>query len=115
MMPGMNPKNMKKMMRQLGMKMDEIDASEVIIKTASGDLVINNPQVVRMNVQGQDSFQITGNVSAGEGEASTVEVSDDDIKLVEEQTGVSEERARKALEKSGGDIAKAILLLEEEE
>ena len=119
MMPGMNPKQMKKMMRQLGMKMDEIDATEVIIKAASGDIVVNNPQVVRMNVQGQDSFQVTGTVSAdapGEGGAeATPAISDEDIKLVEEQTGVSEERARKALEKTGGDIAKAILLLEEEE
>jgi nascent polypeptide-associated complex subunit alpha len=114
MMPNMNPKQMKRMMKQLGMKMDEIDASEVVIKTSSGDLVVKNPQVVRMNVQGQDSFQVTGNVSEGgvEGEEAAAEFSEDDVKLVSEQANVSEEKAREALESAGGDIAKAILSLE---
>jgi nascent polypeptide-associated complex subunit alpha len=34
-----------------------------------------------------------------------------DVKLVSEQTGKTAEEAKKALEQTGGDLAKAILLL----
>jgi len=37
---------------------------------------------------------------------------EEDVRLVADQTGKSLEEARKALEESGGDLAKAILLLQ---
>ena len=100
----MDPKKMQKMMGKLGIKTEEIEADEVIIK-GKKNIVIKNPQVVSIDMQGQKSFQISGDVSEGEVEA----FSDEDVKLVAEQAGVSEEEARKALEESNGDIAKAIL------
>jgi len=42
-----------------------------------------------------------------------IEISDEDVQLVVEQTGASPEEARKALEETGGDIAAAILKLKE--
>lgn len=117
MMPNMNPKQMKRMMKQLGMKMDEIDASEVIIKKSDGDIVVKNPQVVRMKMQGKDTFQVSGEVQEGAGseaESASVEVSEEDVNMVMQQTNVSEEEARKALEEAGGDLAKAILNLQKE-
>ncbi len=63
MIPGINPKQLKQAMKQLGMKQEEIDAKEVIIKTSEKQLVIKNPSVVRINMMGQDSFQITGEVN----------------------------------------------------
>jgi len=39
-------------------------------------------------------------------------VAEEDVKLVADQTGKSMEEAKKALEESGGDLAKAILLLQ---
>jgi len=117
MMPGMNPRQMKKMMQQMGMQMDELDADEVIIKMRSGDdIVITDPNVVKMKVQGQESFQITGNVSSeGEGDNVIVEISDDDIKMVAEQAKVTEAQAKEALEQNQGDLAKTILDLTQEE
>jgi len=102
----MDPKKMQKMMGKLGIKTEEIEADEVIIK-GKKNIVIKNPQVVSIDMQGQKSFQISGDVSEGESEVEAF--SDEDIKLVAEQAGVSEEEARKALEESNADIAKAIL------
>ena len=102
----MDPKKMQKMMGKLGIKTEEIEADEVIIK-GKKNLVIKNPQVVSIDMQGQKSFQISGEVSEGEGET----FSDEDVKLVAEQAGVSEKEARKTLEKTNGDIADAILRL----
>ena len=102
----MNPRQMQKAMKQMGIHQEEIDASEVIIKTGSGNLVVRNPSVVKIKMQGQMSFQISGDVS----EESVI--SEDDIKTVAEQAGVSEEKARESLEKHDGDLAEAILSLQ---
>ena len=114
MLPNLNPKQMKKMMSQLGLSMDEIDAEEVLIKLRSGsEIRISEPEVVKMKVQGKESFQVTGNVS--EGSSSVVELQDADIDMVMSQAGVSRNVAVAALEKEGGDIAKAILGLESQD
>jgi nascent polypeptide-associated complex subunit alpha len=96
---------MKSLMKQL--KMEEVPATEVVIKTDSGDIVISNPSVKKMTVQGQDTFQISGEVSQEE----TIEVSEEDIELIKEQTGCSEEEALEALSETEGDIAAAIIKL----
>ncbi|MFH1425088.1 MAG: nascent polypeptide-associated complex protein [archaeon] len=111
MMPNLNPKQMQKMMKQLGMSTEQIDAEEVVIFLKNGsEMRISNPQVSRMKVQGQESFQISGDVQENAGSVS-LDVSEDDVEMVVSQAGVSEEDAQKALEESGGDIAKAILSL----
>ena len=108
MMPGMNPRQMKKMMQRMGISQEEIDAEVVIIKTSDKELVILNPNVVKVNMSGQESFQITGEVQERAAEA---DISEDDINTVMEQTNVDEAAAKKALEESDGDIAGAILKL----
>ncbi|MFH1721047.1 MAG: nascent polypeptide-associated complex protein [Candidatus Altiarchaeota archaeon] len=105
---GVNPKQMKRMMKQMGVKMTEIDALEVIIKTAEKEIVISNPQVVRTNVQGQDMWQISGEVKESEIEVK-IEISEDDVEMVSTQAGVSKDQARSALEKADGDLAEAII------
>jgi nascent polypeptide-associated complex subunit alpha len=115
MFPGMNlnPKKMQKMMQQLGMSMDEIDASEVIIKKTDGsEIKISNPEVSKMIVQGKEMYQIAG--GSEETAGATVEVSDADVDMVTTQTGADPDAAKLALESSGGDLAKAILDLQEE-
>lgn len=108
---GINPGQMKAMMKQMGIKQEEIDASKVIIeKKDGGKIVIENPAVQKMIMQGNESWQITGDAmeeSAEEG------ISEEDIKMVAEKTGKSEKEARKALEEAGGDIAEAIVKLSE--
>ena len=108
MIPGMNPRAMEQAMKKMGIKQEDIPASEVVIKSEGKDIVITNPKVVKVNMMGQDSFQITGNV---EERNAAVEISEDDVKTVSAQTGVSEEQARQALEEADGDLAAAILQL----
>ena len=101
----MNPKKMQAMMKQLGIKQEEIDAQRVVIETNSGNIVIENPSVSKVEMQGRETWQISGDVKEEE-----PGVSEGDVKLVSEKTGKSEEDARKALEETG-DIAEAILKL----
>ena len=46
--------------------------------------------------------------------APLVDISEDDVKTVVEQTSCSEEKARELLEKHNGDLAAAIMELQEE-
>jgi len=61
-----------------------------------------------MDAQGQKTYQITGNPKIIDRKE---EIKEEDIKLVIEQTGKSEEEAIKALEETNGDIAEAIMKL----
>lgn len=108
MMPNLDPKLMKAAMKRLGIKQEDIAATEVIIKTGSGNMIIKNPHVTKIVMGGEESFQITGDV---EEESS---ISEDDVKTVASQANASEEEAREALEESGGDLAEAIMKLTEE-
>jgi len=115
MLPKINPKQMNRMMRQLGMNVEEIEASEVIIKTKDKEIVIKNPSVSKVEIQNQKSYQISGEESirdiqtpTAEGKAGE-ELKTEDIKFVASQANVSEEEAKKALQESSGDIALAIM------
>ena len=39
MLPGMNPRKMQQMMKKMGIAQQEVDATEVIIKTAEKEIV----------------------------------------------------------------------------
>ena len=69
MFPGMNPRDVQKAMKRMGIKQEEIEAQMVIIKTANGDLVIRDPHVTKMNMMGQESLQITGNTEEVENDS----------------------------------------------
>jgi nascent polypeptide-associated complex subunit alpha len=113
MIPGINPRKMQQMMKQMGIQQTDIEATEVIIKTADKELVFLNPSVAKVNMMGQETYQIVGSPEVRELE-STPEISDDDVQTVVGQTGVSAEDARDALEKNKGDIAQTILELKKE-
>ena len=110
MFPGMNQKEMQKAMKRLGIKQEEIDAEIVIIKTHDKELVIKNPHVSRVNMMGQETFQITGDIS--EVDKAEGEINDDDISTVIEQTSCTREEAIGALEECNGNLAEAILKLQ---
>jgi len=103
---GIDPKKMQAMMKQLGMKQEEIEAERVIIECENKRIIIDNPNVVKINMQGQDSWQITGDASEEE-----KGISEEDISQVMEKANVSREAAEKALKDSNGDLAEAILSL----
>ncbi len=110
MMPGGNPRQMKRMMKKMGMKSEELDAKKVIIETEDKKLVFEDAQVINMKVQGQNMYQIIGDPRE-EAPEGKVLIPDEDIKMVAERTGVSEEEAKKALEESNGEPAEAIINL----
>jgi len=110
MFPGMNPKKMQAVMKQMGISQQEIDAVQVIIEKSDGSkIVIENPSVTKVKMQGQETFQIAGDVLEESGE---VGVSEEDIQTIVEKTGCTKEQAQEALEKTG-DLAEAILEMSE--
>ncbi len=106
---GMNPAKVKQMMKQMGISITDVnDVEQVIIRTADKDIVFNDANVSIMNAQGVDTYQVVG---TPEEVARELEIPDDDIRLVAEQTGVTEDQAREALKDAKGDLAEAILAL----
>ena len=109
-MPGLDPKKMQAMMRQMGISQDEIDASRVIIEKTNGEkIIIENPSIQKIKMQGKESFQISGDITEEEAE----KFSEKDIETVMEKTECTHSQALKALENSNGDLAEAILSLSE--
>ena len=86
MFPGVNPRQMQQMMKKMGIQQVEVPATEVIIKTEEKDIIITNPQVSKVNMMGQETFQVVGEIHEQEHE-TTPEISEEDIKTVMEQTG----------------------------
>jgi len=108
-----NPREAKRMMKRMGLNMDTVpDVEQVVIKTNSREIVIEEPDVAVLDIQGQRVFQVTG----GKINEKTVErrlvIPEEDVRLVADQTGKSVAEARKALEECDGDLAKAILMLQ---
>lgn len=133
-------RQMRRRMQQQGVDgMEPIEAYRVIIQTEDGDLVIDDPQVIKVKQQGMEVFQVIGSAkkqpassynsdNIGENiEASTdseviqeefdddidlnVEITEQDIQLVSMQTGVTPKEAERALKKTNGDLARAIINL----
>jgi len=109
-----NPREARRMMQRMGMNMNAVeDVQQVVIKTGSKEIVIEGPEVAILEVQGQKIFQVTGGkITERALERKAAAISEEDARLVADQTGKSLEEAKKALEESGGDLAKAILLLQ---
>ena len=117
----MNPREQRRMMQRMGMNMDSVaDVQQVIIRTADKDIVIEEPEVAILQVQGQKMYQVIGgsvseqapSTRATAGTPTKPAFSEEDVQLVADQTGKSLEKAKEALEECGGDLAKAILLLQ---
>jgi len=117
MFPGLNPKKMQAMMKQLGIKQEDIDAERVIIEKSDGKIIIEEPSIVKVNMQGQETFQISGNIreETGEEEAEKEdsEQTDKDIQTIMEKTGKDKDEVALCFEKNDGDIAATIMELSE--
>jgi nascent polypeptide-associated complex subunit alpha len=98
-------------MKKMGMKMEDLpDALEVIIRFEDKELIIDNPSVSLMNVMGQETYQIEGKAREVELEYE-IEIPDEDVEMVASSAGVSLDKAREALEECKGDLAEAIMKL----
>lgn len=101
---GINPGQMKAMMKQMGITQESIPATKVIIEQEGKRIVIENPGVEKITMKGQTSWQITGDVHE---ESAAVSFSDEDVQLVVDQTGKSEKEVRKVLAETK-DLAETI-------
>lgn len=111
-MPRISPRMAKKMMKRMGMSLDTLDGvKEVIFKMEDKELVIENPDVSILKIQGQKIFQVTGEPSERRLREMEKSFPEEDIQLVAQQSGASVEEAKAALIECNGDLAKAILLL----
>ena len=99
-------------MKRMGVQQVELDAKEVIIRLEDKELVFVKPQVAKVNMMGQETFQVIG--TPEERSISTEpDISEEDIQTVVDQTGVEKEAALEAIKKHKGDIAAAIIELKE--
>ena len=95
-------------MKQMGISQEDIDTKRVIIEKTDGDKIIIEPaSVAKVKMQGQETFQISGEIKE---EAGEVKISEEDIATVAEKTGKTKDEARAALVETG-DLAEAILKL----
>ena len=118
----MDSRRARRMMKQMGMKMDELgDIQRVILQSPTREIVIEGPAVTSMNVQGQKMYSIVGGKETTRKpsaqaeqppEEEKIEIPEEDVLLVAQQANVTLERARVALEESNGDLAQAILMLQ---
>ncbi|BDC17129.1 nascent polypeptide-associated complex protein [Acidianus sp. HS-5] len=109
------PKDLKALQR-MGIKAEKIDALRVTIETADEIITIESPMVMRTSVGGQEAIVVSGGETKVEKKNSQkVEVKDEDVKFVMEQTGKPENEVKEALIKANGDIAKAIMILNGQE
>ncbi|MEM3627318.1 MAG: nascent polypeptide-associated complex protein [Candidatus Bathyarchaeia archaeon] len=108
-----SPREARRMMQRMGMSMDAVpDVEQVVIKTSGKEIIIEEPEVAILEIQGQKIFQVTGGKISEKAKERRVAIPEEDVRLVADQTGKSLEEARRALEECQGDLAKAILMLQ---
>ncbi|GAB6945930.1 nascent polypeptide-associated complex protein [Vulcanisaeta sp. JCM 16161] len=136
---GINPREVRRLLKRFGIQdlnLEEVsNVTKVVIYLGDGSTIeINKPVVARMRIQGLSIYQVQASDSdvkvtkpqqtAPQPRPSLIiqqpqqtttkaaqqyEPSEDDIKLVMEETGCTREEAIKALKETNGDIAEAII------
>jgi nascent polypeptide-associated complex subunit alpha len=102
---GVDPRQMQGMMKKMGISQEQLPVRRVVFEMDDGNLAIEEPGVMRIKMQGQTSYQVTGEAV----EEETSIFSDEDVEMVMEKTGADKDAVTKALERSEGDIAEAIM------
>jgi nascent polypeptide-associated complex subunit alpha len=108
----MNPREARRMMQRMGMNMGAMpEVEQVVFKTSTKEIIVENPEVTVMEMQGQKIFQVMGDRITEKAVEKAVKIPEEDVQLVATQANVSPDQARAALEQTKGDLAQAILLL----
>ena len=95
MIPGVNPRQVQQMMKQMGMSQEDISATELIIKTPNKNYHFTNPQVQKISMKGEISFQVTG------------EFTEEEAKAARDAQHTAQMAAQDAAQKAELDAAKA--------
>lgn len=115
----LSSRELKRIIGKFGVNTKEVeDVKEVILKTSTKEVIIQNPVVTLFEVQGQKIFQIFGEKIEEKIISKELEllkedekISDEDVLLVAQQANVDFEEAKAALKECKGDLAQAILIL----
>jgi nascent polypeptide-associated complex subunit alpha len=111
-------RDLERQLRRLGVKISNIDnVKTVLIEAGDKEIVLEDPQVMVMEFRGQKIYQIISSkekIISLTAHQETKTYTDEDIEFIMSQTGLSREKAKELLEKAGGDIAKALMIYEEE-
>ncbi|MCG2879959.1 MAG: nascent polypeptide-associated complex protein [Vulcanisaeta sp.] len=133
----LNPRDVKRLLKRLGitdLNLEEVNGvTKVVIYLGDGSTIeVDKPVVTRIRFQGLSIYQVQASdsnirinkpqiITAPQPrsliiqptqQAGAYEPSEDDVKLVMEQTGCSREEAVNALRETNGDIAEAILRIQ---
>lgn len=102
---------MKMLMKRAGMDVEEIsNVEEVIIRTSDREFIFDDASVSIMTTHGQKTYQVIGEPRVKE-KGGVPAIPEEDIRIVMDQTGVSPEEAKKALQENDGNPAEAIISL----
>ncbi len=99
------------MMQRMGLNMNQLEVEEAIFRTKDKEIRLENPEVAILEMQGQKIYQVTGGHMTETSLEKKPTIPDEDVQLVAQQAKVTLERAQAALEQTNGDLAQAILLL----
>ncbi len=100
-----DPSKMQQMMKQMGVDTEDVQAKRVVVDLGDEEMVFEQPELSKISVKGKDMFQLQGKYTK-----RSKGPSDDDVELVAEKAGVSEDEARSALEEHD-DLTEAIMSL----
>jgi len=114
----LNLRELKRMLKRYGVEVEELQGVKGVTISAEGfDIVIRDPQVAILNLGQQKVVQIVCSslekVKKEPREAPKLTVTEEDVEFVVEQTGASREEAIQAIAEAGGDVARAIMILQE--
>ncbi len=105
---GFSAKAIEKLLKRSGVKVEELKALRAVIELEDGKIIeFEEPAILVMTIQGRKLYQIMGKETVKEQSPYTEE----DVKLVMEQTNCPEDVVKKVLEMKEGNVAEAIELL----
>ncbi len=116
----LNPRDLERYLKRMGIKMEEVDAAYVEIGLKNGDVLrIEGPAVALLKLPNKMLvYQIQtqeSSVKLQKRQQQTAEAgytpTDEDINLVMEQTGATREEAEQALREAKGDLVQAVMSL----
>ena len=102
-----DPKKVEQIMKKLNMKVQQIEAEEVVIRTKDKDIIISRPEIMLADMMGREVYQVSGEVS------ERTLVNEDDVRMIMDKTGKDRDIVVKKLEELDNDLAKAIMELKE--
>lgn len=112
-MRGINPNQMKKAMKKMGVKQEELETQKVVMYLEDKKLVFDSPEVMAVDMMGNKTYQVVGKPQEQPLQKREVAIDKEDLETVIDQTGCTEEEAKKAIKEADYDLAQAILSLSE--